>query len=161
MANEGASGSEAGPAEIREEAVPGVFRLEDQVGFLLRIATQRSAALFAARAVDGLTPPQFATLAKLRETGLCSQNRLGRLVYLDAATIKGVVDRLRARNLVQVTDDPTDRRRRALALTERGRQVTEAAIEVARSVGEATLAPLTADERRQVFALLRKMAELP
>lgn len=133
------------------------YRLDEQVGFLMRVASQRHTALFAARMIEGLTPPQFATLAKLREMGPCSQNRLGRLVYLDAATIKGVVDRLSARGFVLTADDPLDRRRRAVGLSERGRAVTDAAVVVAREISDATLEPLTPAEREQVIRLLHKL----
>ena len=68
--------------------------LDDLVGFLLRVAMQRHTSIFMSRIVKGLTQTQFAALAKLREVGPCSQNQLGRLIYLDAATTKGVVDRL-------------------------------------------------------------------
>jgi DNA-binding MarR family transcriptional regulator len=96
-------------------------------------------------------------LAKLYEVGPCSQNYLGRLIYLDAATIKGVVDRLHLRGFVTALNDPKDRRRRAVALTERGRTVTEMATAVASDITTATLAPLTADEQRQITKLLRKL----
>ena len=105
----------------------GRYVLDDQVGFLLRVAMQRHTAIFTTRMIEGLTQTQFAALAKLLDVGPCSQNDLGRRIYLDAATIKGVVDRLVARGLVTAVNDPKDRRRRAVALTERGRQVTEAA----------------------------------
>ena len=95
--------------------------LDDQVGFLLRVAMQRHTTIFMSRMVEGLTQTQFAALAKLYEVGPCSQNHLGRLIYLDAATIKGVVDRLCLRGFVTALNDPKDRRRRAVALTERGR----------------------------------------
>ncbi|MFK8253374.1 MarR family winged helix-turn-helix transcriptional regulator [Ancylobacter terrae] len=131
------------------------YVLDDQIGFLLRVATQRHAAIFAARMVEGLTAPQFAALAKLREVGPCSQNRLGRLVHLDAATIKGVVDRLAARGFVVAADDPADRRRRAVALTARGGAVATVAVGVAAEITEATLAPLLAQDRREVLRLLR------
>ena len=62
-----------------------------------------------------LTQTQFAALVKLVEVGTCSQNHLGRLIYLDAATIKGVVDRLRVRNLVTIELNPKDRRRSMVA----------------------------------------------
>src|SRR3954463_4508853 len=106
------------------------YVLDEQVGFLLRVAMQRHTSIFSARMIEGLTQTQFAALAKLHEVGPCSQNHLGRLICLDAATIKGVVDRLSARNLVTALNDPSDRRRRAVALTERGRLVTEAAMDV-------------------------------
>jgi DNA-binding MarR family transcriptional regulator len=104
-----------------------------------------------------LTQPQFAALAKLHEVGPCSQNHLGRLIYLDAATIKGIVDRLRLRRFVTTQGDPRDRRRRAIALTENGRRVAEAAIVVAAQITADTLAPLSEDERRTVVRLLKKL----
>jgi len=143
--------------DIEDEAIES-YRLVDQVGFLMRVANQRHTAIFASRMIEGLTPPQFATLAKLREVGPCSQNRLGRLVHLDAATIKGVVDRLSGRGFVLTAEDPLDRRRRAVGLTERGHAVADAAILVAREITEATLEPLAVSEREQLIRLLRKIS---
>jgi DNA-binding MarR family transcriptional regulator len=135
----------------------GRYVLDDQGGFLMRVAMQRHTSIFTSRMIEGLTQTQFAALAKLYEVGPCSQNHLGRLIYLDAATIKGVVDRLHLRGFVTALNDPKDRRRRAVALTDRGRQVTEAAMRVAAEITAATLAPLTADEQRQISKLLRKL----
>ncbi|HET7911205.1 MAG TPA: MarR family transcriptional regulator, partial [Pseudolabrys sp.] len=74
------------------------------------------------------------------------------------ATIKGVVDRLHLRGLVTALSDPNDRRRRAVALTDRGRRATEAAMQVAADITAATLTPLTADEQRMAVKLLRKLS---
>jgi len=133
------------------------YVLSEQVGFLLRVAMQRHTAIFMSRMIEGLTQTQFAALAKLLEAGPCSQNHLGRLIYLDAATIKGVVDRLLARGLVTTGHDPQDRRRRAVPLTPSGRRVTEAAIAVAAEITAQTLAPLSAEEQRAVVRLLKKL----
>lgn len=134
------------------------YVLDDQVGFLMRIAMQRHTSIFMSQMIEGLTQTQFAALAKLYEVGPCSQNYLGRLIYLDAATIKGVVDRLHLRGFVTALNDPTDRRRRAVALTDRGRRATEAAMLIAAKITAATLTPLTAEEQRVVVKLLRKLA---
>ncbi len=141
----------ADPSEHRR------YVLDEQIGFLLRVAMQRHTSIFTSRMIGGLTQTQFAALAKLHEVGPCSQNHLGRLIYLDAATIKGVVDRLGARGFVTALNDPKDRRRRAVALTACGRQVTEAAMLVAAESTAATLAPLTAEEQRSVARLLKKL----
>jgi MarR family transcriptional regulator, lower aerobic nicotinate degradation pathway regulator len=133
------------------------YVLDEQAGFLMRIAMQRHTSIFTSRMIEGLTQTQFAALAKLYEVGPCSQNYLGRLIYLDAATIKGVVDRLHLRGFVTALNDPKDRRRRAVALTDRGRQVTEAAMLVAAEITAVTLTPLTADEQRLIAKLLRKL----
>jgi len=61
------------------------------------------------------------------------------------------------RGFVTALNDPKDRRRRAVTLTERGRTVTEAAMTVASEITAATLGPLTADEQRQITKLLRKL----
>ncbi|MBF3219767.1 MarR family transcriptional regulator, partial [Pseudomonas aeruginosa] len=84
------------------------YRLDDQIGFILRQANQRYAALFANGIGNGLTPTQWAALVRLGETGPCPQNQLGRLTAMDAATIKGVVERLDKRGLIQRSADPDD-----------------------------------------------------
>src|SRR5690349_19023774 len=140
------------------DASDGRYVLDDQAGFLMRVAMQRHTSIFTSRMVEGLTQTQFAALAKLFEVGPCSQNYLGRLIYLDAATIKGVVDRLHLRGFVTALSDPKDCRRRAVALTDRGRRATEAAMQIAASITAATLTPLTTEEQRMVVRLLRKLA---
>lgn len=142
------------------ETVPserGRYVLDEQVGFLMRVAMQRHTAIFMSQIVESLTQTQFAALAKLHEVGPCSQNHLGRLIYLDAATIKGVVDRLNVRGFVTALADPKDRRRRAVTLTERGRDVTEQAMKVAAEITAATLAPLTYEEQQMVVKLLKRL----
>jgi len=141
----------------QEAPDPNGYVLDEQVGFLMRVAMQRHTAIFMSQMIEGLTQTQFAALAKLYEVGACSQNHLGRLIYLDAATIKGVVDRLSARGFVTALADPSDRRRRAVELTERGRSVTEAARGVAARITADTLVPLTPEEQRVVARLLKRL----
>jgi DNA-binding MarR family transcriptional regulator len=144
-------------AQPAESPAATDYLLDDQIGFMLRVAMQHHTSIFMAQMVEGLTQTQFAALAKLYEVGPCSQNHLGRLIYLDAATIKGVVDRLGVRGLVSALNDPRDRRRRAVALTERGRDVTEAAMKVAARITTETLVPLSDEERRVISRVLKKL----
>jgi DNA-binding MarR family transcriptional regulator len=133
------------------------YVLDEQIGFLLRVAMQRHTSIFMSRMIGGLTQTQFAALARLHDAGPCSQNHLGRLICLDAATTKGVVDRLQARRLVTVCADPHDRRRRAIALTAAGRAIAADATRVARQITRQTLAPLTAAEQKLVQRLLKRL----
>jgi DNA-binding MarR family transcriptional regulator len=142
---------------VPKPAATEQYVLDEQVGFLMRVAMQRHTAIFMSRMVEQLTQTQFAALAKLYEVGACSQNHLGRLIYLDAATIKGVVDRLSARGFVTALNDLKDRRRRAVALTQRGKAVTEQAIAVAAKITADTLLPLTEEEQRVIARLLKKL----
>ena len=77
---------------------------------------------------------------------------------MDAATIKGVVDRLRARGLVETRPDETDARRRTIGLTPDGAALVHAAAPVADAVTRDTLAPLTARERDVLLHLLAKIS---
>ena len=133
------------------------YRLDDQVGFLLRVAMQRHTSIFMSRIIKGLTQTQFAALAKLREVGPCSQNQLGRLTAMDVATIKGVIDRLTARGLTETSPDPEDGRRLLVSLTRAGQQLAEKAAPNALAITRETLAPLDARERETLVALLSKL----
>ena len=133
------------------------YRLQDQVGFVLRKAHQRHVAIFAAHIGD-LTPPQFAALARLREAGDTSQNQLGALVAMDAATIKGVIDRLKARGLVTLTRHAGDRRRLMVGLTVEGREAVDRLVPLAKTITAETLAPLSAREAETLTRLLAKIA---
>lgn len=132
------------------------YHLEDQIGFVLRRVTQRHLALFSA-AIPQVTTTQWAVIARLSEIGPMSQNHLGREAAMDAATVKGVVDRLVREGLVETAPDPDDRRRVTVALTAAGRDLFQAQLAAAVGVSEATLSPLTPQERAVFMALLARL----
>lgn len=134
------------------------YDIGDQVGFLLRRAHQRHAGLFAeGMAAVELTPTQFNALVRTVELGAVAQNQLGRLTATDPATIQGVVRRLLARGLLACRPDPADRRATLLSATQAGRDLAARAVARARTVTDATLAPLSAAERDSFLHLLRRM----
>ena len=154
MAGEKRAGRPANGAAEAEGYV-----LEEQVGFLLRQAHQRSTAIFMDVMADfDLTPRQFSVLMKVMKDGALSQNRLGRLTAMDPATMQGVIQRLRERDLVSRRADPTDRRRTLLSLTAAGRALVEGGLG-ARGirVTAATLAALRPGERATFLRLLKKL----
>lgn len=133
------------------------YVLDEQIGYVLRQVYQRHAALFMAVVGDDLTPTQWAALSRLHQGGACSQNLLGRQTAMDASTIKGVVDRLRARGLVERRADPDDGRRLLIHLSEGGTELVLRNLPLAQLVTEQTLAPLNADERISLRHLLLKL----
>ena len=143
-------------AEPPNESLEG-YRLQEQIGFVLRKAHQRHVAIFASRIAD-LTPPQFAALAKLADVGETSQNQLGSLIAMDAATVKGVIDRLKTRGLVELTRHDIDKRRLLVSLTAEGRATVERLIPLAQQITAETLAPLSQKESASLLKLLGKIA---
>ena len=139
-------------------AVRGGYRLERQIGHILRRAHQRASAIFMARfAAHGLTPTQFAALAKIGDEGEVSQNRLGRLTAMDPATMKGVIGRLHKRRLIAREPDPVDRRRTLWRMTAAGRRLLDGAIAAGVETTDKTLAPLGAKDRATLLALLARL----
>jgi DNA-binding MarR family transcriptional regulator len=134
------------------------YRLDTQIGFLMRRANQRHVAIFAAHLGKSITTTRWAALAKLYEEGPTSQNLLGRNTAMDAATIKGVVDRLTKLHLIETRADPGDGRRRMVALTEAGRRLVEQSLARATAITDETLAPLTPAEQAQLLGLLRRLS---
>ena len=140
--------------------MPRRYVLEDQVGHLLRRAHQRATQIFLETFEDaGLTPTQWAALARLGEEGAASQNHLGRLTAMDAATMQGVIKRLIARGLIGRRPDPGDRRRLLLTLTQDGAAIAAEAAARGLTISELTLDPLTAAERETFLRLLAKMSD--
>ena len=136
------------------------YVLENQVGHLLRRAHQRHTAIFQATIGDEqLTPLQFAALMKLADVGEISQNQLGRLTAMDAATMQGVIKRLISRGLIERRPDPNDRRRLLLTLSVAGERIVDAVREVGFRITEQTLAPLAQSERETFIKLLRRLSD--
>lgn len=133
------------------------YVVDDQPGLLFRLVLKRHTTIFMDNMISGLTPPQFTVLAKLLEVDSTSQNYLGRLVAFDQATIKGIVDRLRKRGLVELHPDPADKRRHTVALTNKGRSLAVAAIEAGKKITKLTVEPLSAAEQKVLTRLLKKM----
>lgn len=138
------------------ESAAHAYRLEDQIGFILRKVSQRHLSIFAGLVPD-LTSMQFAALAKIFELGPVSQNGLGRETAMDAATIKGVIDRLSQRGLVTTRPNQTDRRRMVVELSPEGAALFARLAETAFLVSGRTLAPLSPAERRSLLRLLVRL----
>jgi DNA-binding MarR family transcriptional regulator len=133
------------------------YEVDQQIGFFLRQANQRHVAIFNGLIGDKLTTTQWAALTKLKQIEPCSQNQLGRETAMDVATIKGVVDRMVRRGLIQTASDPNDGRRLVLKLTGEGHALIEANLAAAIQATENTLEPLTSAERMMFIELLRKI----
>ena len=133
------------------------YALEDQVGFMLRVASQRHANIFQSNIIGNLTPTQFSTIIRLAEVGKVSQNHLGRLTAMDVATIKGVADRLKAKGLIQSEPDLIDKRRSVISLSPQGEALVSELKRAGHQISEETLAPLNAKEQKTLLGLLRKI----
>jgi DNA-binding MarR family transcriptional regulator len=97
-----------------------------------------------------------AQAALLRELGSpVSQRELARRLRCDPSNITALADALEVRGLVERRPDPTDRRIRALALTEDGKQA-KAELERRLSKPMDSILSLSTTEQEQLCRLLTK-----
>jgi DNA-binding MarR family transcriptional regulator len=125
----------------------------------------RSAALADARLGEGLAgyelqPGWFDLLAALRRAGKpyeLNPTQLMRATMLSSGGMTKRLDRMESAGLVQRRPDPSDRRGTLVRLTARGRKLIDEALPVHVANEEKLLASLSARERNELDALLRKV----
>ncbi|HEY2702729.1 MAG TPA: MarR family transcriptional regulator [Candidatus Dormibacteraeota bacterium] len=108
----------------------------------------------------GLTFGEYEVLAALVRSGPPHRMRpseLGGAVVLSSGAMTHRIDRVEAAGMVERLPDPDDRRGTLVALREKGRQVVDEAVRAHLANEERLLAALSAEERRQLTALLRKL----
>jgi MarR family transcriptional regulator, lower aerobic nicotinate degradation pathway regulator len=136
------------------------YRVSEQVGHLIRKLHQRHTAIFQQLSCDKqLTPMQFATLCIVLDNGPSSLTDLVKATAIDQATIRGVVNRLKARQLIELVSDPGDQRKVIVCVTAAGRELIQQMLPAAQAITEKTLENLDATERVALLFLLKKLNE--
>jgi DNA-binding MarR family transcriptional regulator len=107
----------------------------------------------------GLTPRMWGALNVLDAERAISQQQLGRLIGMDPSTVVATIDELESRGMVERRRHPSDRRAHALHVTEEGRDTLQRGRSLARAAQNELLAPLSADERRELHGLLLRLAQ--
>ncbi|SDN79938.1 MarR family winged helix-turn-helix transcriptional regulator [Ensifer sp. YR511] len=146
--------------DTMEERWPEHYLVTEQVGHLLRKAYQRHLAIFQSNASDpDLTSVQFVTLCALHDLGPSSQVELVKATSVDQATIRGIVERLKARGLIDLSRDEADGRKVVISLLPKGKAVVEQMYPQGHVISEKTMRRLNPAERVALLFLLRKIAE--
>ncbi|MCZ7589918.1 MAG: MarR family transcriptional regulator [Gaiella sp.] len=130
------------------------------VGRISRIAALAERELDPVFAEHDLTGADFDVLATLRRSGSPYRLTPGELSRSTMVTTGGMtkrLDRLEAGRLVRREPDPSDRRGKLIALTSRGRDLVDHAVEAHLENEERLLAALPAAKRRQLASLLREL----
>ncbi|WP_313614119.1 MarR family winged helix-turn-helix transcriptional regulator [Agrobacterium sp.] len=143
-----------------KDDVTSSYHVTEQVGHLLRQAYQRHLSIFQANSSDpDLTSVQFVTLCALRDLGARSQVELVKATSVDQATIRGIVERLKARGLIDLSKDKDDGRKVVISLLPKGEALLEEMYPRAYRISEETVSCLNPAERIALLYLLRKIGE--
>lgn len=135
------------------------YKFSEQIGHLLRRAYQRHTAIFQEVVSDSqLTAAQFVVLCCVRDNGPCQVGEIVRATAIDEASVRGIVERLKWRELLAVAHQPGDTRHMLVSLTPAGRDMIEQTVPFARQISERTFGELDAAEREAIISLLRKIS---
>lgn len=127
-------------------------------GHLARRVTQRATRLFLKYCPE-VTPRQFGALLILEKAEDLDQKQLAQLLHVDQTNIAMIIRGLEKKGLVQRLTAPSDRRRKVVSLTSRGRSAMKSIKRKARRVDEELLRALNRQERRQLISLLEKLVD--
>jgi DNA-binding MarR family transcriptional regulator len=142
-ANEGTEGLAAGEGRLLYAASAVLRRAFDQ-----------------ALAPWGITSSQASVLAFLEEVDHpITINQLARLLILESPSVTAMIDRLSERGLVERTDDPKDRRRTLVQLTEEAKRLQKSIREPGQQLYNEIFDVLTDEERQVLRAILRKFRD--
>jgi MarR family transcriptional regulator, transcriptional regulator for hemolysin len=135
-------------------ADPPVTEFAGQLFFRLWRATHTRAA--DALETVGLTPALFALLNVIGAREGAIQQELGSAMGIDRSTMVALIDQLESAGLAKRRPSATDRRARQIEITPKGRRLLQHARRMVAQVEDEVLAGLTAEERRELEALLRR-----
>lgn len=142
----------AAPAEVPRGSSSPAFLLAQVGALAARKFGQRLRKL-------RLAPPEAGILRILAACpGMTQQALAGALGTLPSRLV-ALVDQLETRGLVERRNDPKDRRRYALHLSEKGRGTLQKIGEVAREHQQDLLAALSEPEQQQLAGLLQRIAD--
>ena len=127
--------------------------------FLLAQVGAHAAARFGER-VDavGLSRPQSGILGLLTANPGISQQELAQLLGMLPSRVVALVDEMEEAGLIRRQRDQEDRRRNALALTATGKAALHKVAGIARAHEDDICSALSPSERRQLTALLQRVA---
>jgi DNA-binding MarR family transcriptional regulator len=128
-------------------------------GYLLaRLGEASSRRFHKALEPEGLHPRHFGVMTMVAAQPGMSQHQLHEKTAIDPSSMVAVIDELQSLGLAERRQDPGDRRARTIYLTEQGELTLKRIRGLVAELQRDFFAPLSADERRELHALLRKLA---
>ena len=134
------------------------YVVEESVGYLIgRVRAQLAKALDEALVPQGITHAQGSILLMLRSGRFDNASQLAREMYIDAAAMTRMVDRLEKRDLIRRLQSPDDRRVSRLQLTTAGTHLAEQLPTIFVATRERNFVGLSVEETGFLKSLLRRI----
>ena len=94
--------------------------------FLLSVSQNKVFKYFSKLLEEyGLTPAQYGVLNCLWREGQLSPKQIGELVYLEAPTVSGILDKMQKADLIERSVDPKNRRNVLVVATQKSTEIRD------------------------------------
>jgi MarR family transcriptional regulator, lower aerobic nicotinate degradation pathway regulator len=131
------------------------LRFQGGTGYLLAIAGAAARRRWVEMLASfDVTPSQFKVILALGEMDSLGQRQLAELIDVDPRNCVPIVDSLAGRDLLSREIDSTDRRRRVLRLTAKGRRLAQELESVNAELEADLMSPLSAKEHSGLHRML-------
>lgn len=148
---------EGAPPPARDRSDLGL-ESSTTIGHLIRRAQHVHNACWATAFEGAVTAPQYAVLAAVARLGPVDQVSVGTEAALDRSSLSEVVDRLVGKGLLEVEDDPDDRRRKRLRLAPHAHTALPGMTSTAAEVQATLMSHLPAARRGRLVDALAAVA---
>jgi DNA-binding MarR family transcriptional regulator len=133
-------------------------RPDARLGYLLKHVQLRFFELGAAALEPlGINGREAAVLAAIADSYPVSQGEVARAMNVDRTTMVALIDDLQGKGLVRRRQDPDDRRKNAVELTDAGRDTARRAASAVERAEEIPFGPLSAADAAQFKKILRAL----
>lgn len=154
--------AEKSPAANSAAVLARQWKLENGIGFLLRLLEAKYDGLYqAATRQTDITPRQFGVLMALLQQGPMTPSALAEHISCDRNTLSEMLKRMTARRLVAKRSHPDDRRSIQVQITEKGTNALMAVVPAAARLQDLMLAPLSPDDRAHFLRCMLLVARTP
>lgn len=129
----------------------------DDLGKKISEIDERIDALIAK---TGLSYSEFAVLYMLAKDGCSTQKRIGEEWLIPKQTVFNVCKDFRQKGLVQIGEQSSDKRGRAMSLTQKGHDAADPIVRASDELGERVFASLGEKNAEKLFSLLTRFCEI-
>jgi DNA-binding MarR family transcriptional regulator len=132
--------------------------ISSPIFLLKRLGMKAKEEAQATYADAGVHPYHYSILATLAEGERETQGAIADALDFDRGQLVGLLDEMEEAGLVERRRDPEDRRRQVVVMTPAGKKTLVKVRAVAQQLDDEFLAPLTAEQRKQLQKLLLALA---
>lgn len=131
------------------------------INFLLGTAQNKVFKYFSKRLSEfGITPSQYGVLNCLWENGDLNPSQIREILFLEASSISGTLDRMQKNDLIERHIDPNNRRVIIVTPTEKANSIRNDVEIIVKEMNDKFFSPLTANEKSIFVNSLTQIIDL-